>query len=117
MPGNFDLAMDMHAQQKAETEHHREHGGAAIRQKRHGNAHHRDQAHHHQAVDHDVEEEIEGDAHGQQAAELAAGAHGDLQAVENHHREQDQQRHRTDKAELLAEIGEDEIGLLFRQEV
>ena len=45
------------------------------------------------------------------------GAHRGLHAVEDHHREQDQQRHGADKAELLAEVGADEVGLLFGQEV
>src|SRR5262245_57861421 len=39
MPGNLDLAVDMHAHQDAESQHHGQHGAAAIGQKRHGNAH------------------------------------------------------------------------------
>ena len=117
MARDFHLAVDVHAHQQAESEHHRQHGAAAIGQKRHGNAHHRDQAHHHQPVDHDVEEEVQDDAHGQQAAELAAGAHRGLHAIEDDHREQHQQRQGADKAEFLAEAGPDKVGLFFGQEV
>ena len=53
----------------------------------------------------------------QQPPELAARGHRDADAVADHDREQRQQRHAADETEFLAQRGEDEIGLLFGQEV
>src|SRR5579862_8585456 len=80
MPGDLDLAVDVDAHQKAEAEHDAEHGRPPIGDQRHGDAHDRDQAHHHRAVDEDIEEEVEHQAHGDEAGELAARGHGDLDA-------------------------------------
>src|ERR1700710_337880 len=114
---DFDLAVDIHAHEQAKAEHHGEHRRAAIGDQRHGNADDGDEAHHHRGVDHDVEEEVQRHAHRQQAAELAARAICDLDAIADHDAEQDQQCDTADEAELLAEIGEDEISLLLWQEV
>src|SRR5713226_950110 len=109
--------MHVHAHQKTETEHHRHHRAAAIGNQRHGNADDGDEAHYHQTVDHDVEEEIDCDPHREQASKLAARLHRDLDTVIEHQGEHRQEHHRTEKAKLFADHREDEIGLFFGEEI
>ncbi len=74
-------------------------------------------AHHHRGIDHDVEEEIERDADGDEPAELAARGHGDPDAIADDDGEQQQQHHAADESEFLAERGNGEVGVLLGQEV
>src|SRR6185437_7147461 len=74
------------------------------------------EAHHHRRIDEDVEEEVGGDAERQQSPELAAAAEGDGVAIDEDagvEREQQQAAH---EAPFLGQHGEDEVGVLLRQE-
>src|SRR5215475_3027345 len=55
------------------------------------------------------------DAQPQQSAELVAAPQGDHEPVANHQRIEGQEAAAAEKAELLSQGREDEVGVLFRQ--
>src|SRR5665647_2172993 len=103
--------------QQADEHQKRDHGRAAVAQERQRDARHRHDTNRHAHVHEYLEQERDADPPGKDAAVHVARQRGDAQAPPDQDAVERDQDQRPEKPVALAEDGEDEVGVVFGQEV